>query len=97
MRRVSPGARCGGIQGGFGHQLPQVIRTSEDLEEAQDALCPEYRIVEPDAKAAETYEELYALYRELYFAFGNVNAPAISAGRILPTLRRVAAAARGNA
>jgi len=67
------------------------------LEEAQDALCPEYRIVEPDAKAAETYEELYALYRELYFAFGNVNAPAISAGRILPTLRRVAAAARGNA
>jgi L-ribulokinase len=67
------------------------------LEEAQDALCPEYRIVEPDAKAAETYEELYALYRELYFAFGSVNAPAISASRVLPTLRRVAAAARGNA
>ncbi len=67
------------------------------LEEAQDALCPEYRVVEPDAKAAQTYEELYALYRDLYFAFGSSNAPAISAGRILPTLRRVAAAARGNA
>jgi L-ribulokinase len=67
------------------------------LEDAQDALCPEYRVVEPDAKSAETYEELYALYRDLYFAFGSANAPAISAGKILPTLRRVAAAARGDA
>jgi L-ribulokinase len=67
------------------------------LEEAQDKLCPEYRVVEPDTKSAKTYEELYALYRELYFGFGSANAPAISAGKILPTLRRVAAAARGNA
>jgi L-ribulokinase len=66
------------------------------LEEAQDALCPEYRVVEPDVKAAQTYEELYALYRELYFAFGSSNADAVCAGRVLPTLRRVAAAARGN-
>jgi len=66
------------------------------LEEAQDALCPEYRVVEPDPKTVQTYEELYALYRELYFAFGSSNA-AFSAGRVLPTLRRVAAAARGNA
>jgi L-ribulokinase len=67
------------------------------LEEAQDALCPEYRVVEPDPKAVRTYEELYALYRELYFAFGSSSAPAFSAGRVLPTLRRLAAAARGNA
>jgi L-ribulokinase len=67
------------------------------LEEAQAALCPEYRVVEPDAKAAQIYEELYALYRELYFAFGSSNAPAISTGRVLPTLRRVAAAVRGSA
>jgi L-ribulokinase len=66
------------------------------LEEAQAALCPEYRIVEPDAKAARVYEELYALYRELYFAFGSSNAPAIAVGRVLPTLRRVAAASRGS-
>ena len=66
------------------------------LEEAQNALCPEYRVVEPDAQAAKTYEELYALYRELYFAFGSSNAAAISAGGILPTLRRIAATARGN-
>src|ERR1700732_4077115 len=67
------------------------------LEEAQTALCPDYRVVEPDAKAAQVYGELYALYRELYFGFGNSSAPAMPAGRILPTLRRVAAAARGNA
>jgi len=67
------------------------------LEEAQDALCPEYRVVEPEPTAAQTYEELYALYRDLYFGFGGSDAPAFSAGRILPTLRRVAAAARGNA
>jgi L-ribulokinase len=67
------------------------------LEQAQNALCPDYRVVEPDARAAKTYEELYALYRELYFAFGSSNARAISTGSILPTLRRVAAAARGNA
>jgi L-ribulokinase len=66
------------------------------LEEAQNALCPEYRVVEPDAQTAKTYEELYALYREIYFAFGSSNAATISPGSILPTLRRVAAAARGN-
>ena len=67
------------------------------VEEAQNALCPEYRVVEPDAQAAKTYEELYALYRELYFAFGSSNAAGISVGSILPTLRRVAAAVRGSA
>jgi L-ribulokinase len=67
------------------------------VDEAQAALCPEYRVVEPDAQAARRYEELYALYRELYFGFGSSDAPAASVGKILPKLRRVAAAARGNA
>src|SRR5579859_4316026 len=67
------------------------------LEEAQDALCPEYRVVEADGKAAQTYQELYIVYRDLYFAFGSTNSPAVPVGSILPTLRRVAAAARGSA
>ena len=67
------------------------------LEEAQTALCPEYRVIEPDAKAAQVYEELYTLYRELYFGFGSSSANVISAGGVLPTLRRVAAAVRGSA
>jgi L-ribulokinase len=67
------------------------------VEAAQDALCPKYRVVEPDPRAAKIYEELYALYRELYFAFGKSEAAPVSAGRLLPTLRRIAAATRGNA
>jgi L-ribulokinase len=67
------------------------------IESAQAALCPTYRIVEPDPEAARVYEELYGMYRELYFAFGKADAPAVPVGRILPTLRRIAFAARGAA
>ncbi len=67
------------------------------IEAAQSALCPKHRIVEPDPKAARVYEELYGMHRELYFGLGNSDAPAVSMGRILPTLRHIAASARGNA
>jgi len=64
------------------------------LEEAQDALCPEFRIFEPNVKSAAVYDELYPLYRKLYFAFGqNSSAPA-GVGDVLPRLRRIAATAR---
>ncbi|HTQ61876.1 MAG TPA: ribulokinase [Candidatus Solibacter sp.] len=66
------------------------------IEAAQKALCPEHRVVEPAPAAARVYEDLYSLYRELYFGFGQPDSPAIAAGRILPTLRRIAAAARGK-
>jgi L-ribulokinase len=69
----------------------------KSLDEAQQALCPKHRVIEPDAKAARVYEELYDLYRELYFGFGKPDAEAISVGRVLPTLRKIAANARGNA
>ena len=65
------------------------------IEEAQQALCPQYRVIEPAANAVRVYEELYAMYRELYFGFGNAEAPYVKAGRVLPTLRSIAAAARG--
>src|SRR5262249_14962577 len=54
------------------------------IEEAQDRLCPAYNVIEP----AESCEELYAQYRELYFAFGR--------SETLPQLRRIAARARGG-
>jgi L-ribulokinase len=56
------------------------------VEQAQAALCPKFRVVEPDAKSSAVYDELYAVYRRLYFSFG--------AGDELKTLRRVAAEAR---
>jgi L-ribulokinase len=67
------------------------------IEQAQDALCPKYRIVQPDPSAVKVYEGLYALYRELYFGFGKRDAAPIAAARILPKLRQIAAKARGSA
>src|SRR5262249_40411197 len=64
------------------------------LEEAQNALCPEFRVFEPNEKNVRVYEDLFALYRKLYFAFGqNSSAPA-EVGDVLPRLRRIAATAR---
>jgi L-ribulokinase len=69
--------------------------TFRSIEEAQDAICPGYRVVEPNPAAARIYEELYQIYRELYFGFGKVDSKPLIAGGVLPALRRIAAAARG--
>jgi L-ribulokinase len=53
-------------------------------------------VVEPDPAAARTYEELYGLYRKLYFAFGKPGAEPVALGDVLPALRRIAAAARST-
>ena len=44
--------------------------TFKTVEEAQDALCPGYRIVEPEPSAVSIYQDLYPLFRKLYFSFG---------------------------
>jgi L-ribulokinase len=66
------------------------------VEAAQDALCPDYVTIEPEPAAAKTYQDLYALYRKLYFGFGQRGGTAIDAGDVLPELRRIASAARGG-
>jgi L-ribulokinase len=68
--------------------------TFRSIEEAQDAICPAYHVVEPDPAAARTYEELYQFYRQLYFGFGKVDSKPLPAGGVLPALRRIAATAR---
>ena len=66
------------------------------IEEAQDALCPGYATVEPDAASAAVCAELYPLYRKLYFAFGQRKSAAAEIGEVLPALRSIAARARGG-
>ena len=66
------------------------------IEAAQDALCPGHRVVEPDPAEAATYEQLYALYRKLYFGFGDRQSTPTSIGDVLPELRRIAAQARAG-
>lgn len=68
--------------------------TFQTIEEAQQALCPKYREVLPDPSEAAVYEELYPLYRRLYFSMGKPASTAIPIGDVLPTLRRVAAKVR---
>ncbi len=66
------------------------------IEEAQDALCPGFVTIEPDRDQAAVSDELYTLYRKLYFAFGQRNSPAANLGEVLPELRRIAAHVRGG-
>jgi len=61
------------------------------IEEAQAAVCLPLRTVEPDAEAAAVYEQLYRLYRDVYFALGLRDAEPVALGRVLPELRRIAA------
>ena len=68
--------------------------TYKSIEEAQAAVCLPLRTVEPDAQAAAVYEQLYALYRDVYFALGTRDAAPVALGRVLPELRRIAAEVR---
>jgi L-ribulokinase len=61
------------------------------IEEAQAAVCLPLRTVEPDPEAAAVYEQLYRLYRDVYFALGRKDAEPVALGRVLPELRRIAA------
>ena len=70
--------------------------TFKTVEEAQEALCPKYRVIEPDAKAARTYEEMYGMFRKLYFAFGSPESAPMEAGHVLPELRRIASDVRSS-
>jgi L-ribulokinase len=71
-------------------------RAFTSIEKAQEALCPKYRVVEPDPKATKVYQELYGMYRELYFGFGKSQATPVADGGLLPSLRHIAATAGGH-
>lgn len=62
----------------------------ETIEEAQRALCPPHRTIAPDERERATYDELYEIFRAMYFGFGTPSSGAIAVGNVLPELRRVA-------
>lgn len=68
--------------------------TFPTIEVAQKALCPNYRTFTPDPLAASTYNDLFALFRKLYFGFGQPDADPVSLGDVLPSLRRIATKGR---
>lgn len=67
------------------------------IEAAQEKLCLPFKTYTPKPAAAARYDELFALYRALYFAFGQRGADPAALGQVLPELRRIATAARGTA
>jgi L-ribulokinase len=60
------------------------------IEAAQDALCSSYREFAPDPAEAAVCEEMYGLFREVYFSMGTRDAPPAKMGAVLPRLREIA-------
>src|ERR1700681_4617161 len=51
--------------------------TFQSVEEAQEKMCLPHKTYQPEAGAVRVYEELYELYRKVYFAFGRKDGPAV--------------------
>lgn len=62
------------------------------LEEAQQALCPPYKIYEPQSEAVPVYDELFGWFNTLYYALGKKEPYWRDLTGVLPALRRLAAA-----
>lgn len=61
--------------------------TFKTIEEAQDRICPPFRVYEPDPGEQRVYDDLYRLFSRLYFAFGDRR---MEMGDVLPSLIRIA-------
>lgn len=61
----------------------------ESIDAAQEKLCPGYRVVEPEPVTAPFYEDLYSLFRRIYFAMGDERAETAALGDVLGRLREI--------
>ncbi len=59
------------------------------IPEAQDVLCPPFKVFEPQPAQSARYDRLYPLFRDAYFALGNPDSEGVPLGRILPELRLI--------
>jgi L-ribulokinase len=87
-----PNATPTSIGSGIFAQLAAGIFST--VEEAQERMCPSYRIYQPEAAAAALYDAIYALYRKVYFAFGERSATPADLSDVLRKLRALAEDAR---
>jgi len=62
----------------------------QTIEEAQKQICPSHIVFHPQQEAQRIYDELYGLYRRIYFEFGGA-AGGGSFGDVLPALIRISA------
>ena len=59
------------------------------VDEAQQSICPKYTTFTPNPEAQKRYDELYTLYRRIYFDFGKPSGES-RFGDVLPKLIQVA-------
>jgi L-ribulokinase len=64
------------------------------IEAAQQQMCPGHKIYTPEPASAAIYEELYQLYRKVYFAFGDESAAPQPLSEILLATRNIATKSR---
>lgn len=69
----------------------------ETVEAAQAAMCPQTRTFLPEPVAVARYEQLYRLFRAVYFSLGDDSQPPVALGHVLRSLRDLAAEARTHA
>jgi L-ribulokinase len=63
--------------------------TFKTIDEAQKKICPEHTVFEPQKETRSVYDELYALYRKIYFEFGKPHKDSMF-GNVLPKLIEIA-------
>jgi len=59
------------------------------IEEAQNALCPDFKTYTPEPEEAARYDRLFQLFRAAYFALGTRDASPAALGHILPELQAI--------
>src|SRR5437762_9974554 len=64
------------------------------IEEAQDKICPQYKVFQPQVSAKTVYDRLYAFYSKMYFAFGRPESADF--GNLLPGLIQVSESAHAG-
>jgi L-ribulokinase len=62
--------------------------TFNTIEEAQERICPAHTVYKPDPASQDVYDQLFGLYRDLYFEFGKPSGTVF--GRTLPKLIEIA-------
>ena len=62
--------------------------TFPSIEEAQDKICPPFKVYRPDPAAQSVYNVLYPLYRDLYFSLGEPGNNPLA--KVLPSLIQIA-------
>src|SRR6266566_5126485 len=56
----------------------------KNIEEAQDRICPQHKVFQPEPSSKRVYDELYSFYSKIYFAFGQPQN--VDYGKVLPAL-----------